>query len=180
MTITPFWTWTKRNNTCLPSTSIFYPLHNPDEGLKGATIFHLTFSSLTLSCLPSRMACSSFAARAWSLRAALPGAPQPAGGTTGCCQQQRLLKDDGLNSIVVAEVVLLRCYHSGKHTWKRFKQIQAQKAEQDIGSKTIPIRKSPAMPCLLINTEPATMSFALKSYRGGMACLPARLAKVIA
>ena len=131
------------------------------------------------------MARSSFAAwarspRSMSLWAALPGSSSTRrGGTAGCCWQQRLLKDDGLNSIVVAEVVLLRSYRSGKHTWKRFKQIQTQKAEQNTRSETTPIRKSPAMPCLLINTEPTVMSFARKSYRGGMACLPARLAKDI-
>lgn len=33
------------------------------------------------------------------------------------------------------------------------------------------------MPRLLVNTEPAVMSFARKSYRGGMVRLPATLAK---
>lgn len=128
------------------------------------------------------MARSSFTAwvrspRSTSLRAALPGSfSSQQGGTAGCCWQQRLLKDDGLNSIVVAEVVPLRSYHPGKHTWKRFKQIWTQKAEQNITFKTTPIKKSLEMPCLLINTESPEMSLASKSCRGGMACPPARLA----
>lgn len=66
----------------------------------------------------------------------------PAAAAGCCCWQQRLLKGDEINSVVVAEIVPLRSYHPGKHSWKRFKQTRAHKAEQNIRAKAAAIRKT--------------------------------------
>jgi len=144
-------------------------LCNPDEGLKGTTVSHLTFRhSLSAVCLHGWPApallleCDPWGARCCGQLSHSPRALlHPARENRWLRRQQRLFRDDGLNSVVVAEVVLLRSYRSGKHTWKIFKQTWTQKAEQNIRFKTTPIRKSQS--CLvLVNNKPAAMSFALQ------------------
>lgn len=129
---------------------------------------------------PFQLRCLSAIPAEQSLGAALPGSSstQP-GGANGCSWQQRLLSNDGLNSIVVAEVGLLRSYHSGKHTWKRFKQIWTQKAEQNIRYETTPIRKKSGNASSLDKYWACSHVLCTEAYRGGMACLPASLAKDI-
>lgn len=102
----------------------------------------VTFPWLAVSCLP--------ACRDGPFQGRSRCSPRAAPDSTAL---------SGLNSVlVVGETVPLTSYHPGKHSWRGLNKHGHTKQ-----SRTLEV-----VPCVSLNTEPAAMSFALRSDRGGV------------